>query len=88
MEANYTRARVKKDGESVEVLYHETVVRPYAKIKNYTFNATGKDVIYIDSSEPMLYEAYDMFGEKIGSGTVSIGANKVDLPNGGMIVMY
>ena len=88
MEANYTRARVKGNSEAVEVLYHETVIRPEPKIKNYTFNSTGKDTAYIDSSAPMLYEAYNMFGEKIDSGTLKIGVNKVDLPNGGMILIY
>ena len=88
IEANYTRARAKGSGEAVEVLYQESVIRPEYGIKNYTFNSTGKDVVYVDSNATMLYETYNMFGEKIGSGTGPRGVCKVDLPNGGMILIY
>ena len=88
MEANYTKASATGKNEVVEVLYQQGITSLHNSFKTYIFNATGKDVVYIDSARQALYEVYNMFGEKINSGIASMGVNKINLPNGGMISIY
>ena len=88
MEANYTKASATGKNEVVEVLYQQGITSLHNSFKTYIFNATGKDVVYIDSTRQALYEVYNMFGEKINSGIASMGVNKINSPNGGMISIY
>lgn len=85
VDANYTIGKTKKDGQSVAVLYSDTVYMAEKDVSAYVFNSTGKRGIYIESNEERQYEMYNMFGEKYASGVLTQGVNKISLGNCEMI---
>jgi len=88
VDANYTMAKAKLDGESVAVLYESTVF-PFENEKvSYVFNSTGKDGIYIESQCDLTYCTFNMFGEKLENGVLSKGVNRLNLENCGMVKMW
>ena len=80
-------AKAKKDGESVAVLYQNTVISIEDNATTYVFNSIGKDGIYVENDSEKSYELYDMFGTKYASGTLTQGVNKLPLNNCGMAVI-
>jgi alpha-galactosidase len=84
VDANYTLAKAQNGGESVAVLYQNSVLRLDEGQTTYAFNSIGKDGIYIENSENVSFELYDMFGEKYAEGILKVGVNRLDLKNCGM----
>lgn len=85
VDANYTMAKAKLDGESVAVLYESTVF-PFENEKvSYVFNSTGKHGIYVESEREANYEIYNLFGGKHSSGKLTKGVNKLPLGNCEMV---
>ena len=87
VDANYTMARAKKDGQSVSVLYENTVCVLENEDCAYVFNSTGKDGIYIESNEEKAYAIYNIFGEKYKDGKLTKGVNKLPLGNCEMVII-
>ena len=88
VDANYTMAKAKLDGESVSVMYESTVFPFDNENTAYVFNSTGKDRIYIEAECDVAYCAYNMFGKEIASGNLNKGVNRLDLENCGMVKMW
>ena len=88
VDANYTMAKVKKDAESVAVLYENTVFALEDENVAYVFNSTGKDQIYIESDRDMCYRTFNMFGEECTNGSLSKGVTKLDLGNCEMVEIW
>ena len=84
LEANYTVAESKKDGQSVAVLY-ENVVKCVSNDCEYIFNSTVSDGIYLDIESDMEYSVYDMFGVLRTNGTVKSGVCKLDVKSCEMV---
>ncbi|MBO5380245.1 MAG: alpha-galactosidase [Clostridia bacterium] len=85
LDANYTIASAYKDGEKITVLYQGVALEIDTSIKNYVFNASGNDAVYLDLSGSASYEIYDMYGNNDEQGTLAGGACRLNVPNGGMI---
>ncbi len=88
VDANYTLVKSKKDGQSVQVLYQNVIVRPEKNHTNYIFNSTAQDQIYVDLEQASGCEIYNLFGEKIAEIGLSAGVNKISLPSCGMAKIY
>jgi alpha-galactosidase len=84
LEANYTMAESKKDGQCVAVLY-ENVVKCVSEKCEYIFNSTAGDGIYADLDSDMEYSVYDMFGVLRTNGTVKSGVCKLDVKSCEMV---
>ena len=87
VDANYTMAKAKKDGQSVSVLYENTVLTVENGEEAYAFNSTGKDGIYVETEAERKCELYDIFGIKYGEITLAAGVSKVNLKNCEMILI-
>ncbi len=87
VDANYTAAKVKKDGESVAVLYENVPFVLENGEKTRLFNSTGKDGVYIESDAERAYDLFNIFGEKIGCGSIAKGVTKIPLENCGNILI-
>lgn len=85
VENAYSMAKVRKDGESVAVLYQNVVASVEKDEKAYIFNSTGDDCIYVESKKNTSYTSYDMFGNLKESGEIKEGVNKISLENGGRV---
>lgn len=85
VDADYTAAKAKKDGQSVAVLYQNIVLKVEKGETVYAFNSTGENGIYIDTEEEKAYELYDIFGSKYASGKIGKGVTKIDLKNCQMV---
>ncbi len=85
VDANYTMAKAKKDGESITVMYQSCPITVESGKKAYIFNSTGNDGVFIEVSCNCEYELYNIFGECYEKGTLCAGINKVPLQNCGMI---
>ena len=85
VDANYTVAKSKKDGESITVMYHPRLLTVSDNEKAYVFNSTGEEGALVEVSKEREYRLHDIFGECYESGTLSPGINRVPLKNGGMI---
>lgn len=81
VDANYTMAKAKKDGESVAVLYENTAFTLENEDVAYVFNSTGKDGIYMESESDRQYEIYNIFGERYKTGNLTKGVSKLPLGN-------
>ena len=84
-ESAYTMAKVKKNGESVTVLYQNVVALVEKDEKAYIFNSTGDDCIYVDSKKNASFVAYDMKGNELQRGEIKEGVNKIELENCGRV---
>ena len=85
VDANYTMARAKKDGQSVAVLYENLVFTMENESCAYVFNSTGKNIIYVESDNEKVYAIYNIFGEKYAEGKLTKGVNKLSLGNCEMV---
>lgn len=85
VDANYTQAKAKKNGESVAVLYQNTVFTLSDERVAYVFNSTGKDGAYIESNKKRKYSIYNIFGEKYAEGVLEKGVSKLPVGNCEMI---
>ncbi|MBQ4108203.1 MAG: alpha-galactosidase [Clostridia bacterium] len=88
LDANYTAASAYKDGEKITVLYQGVACEIDTDDKNYVFNATGNDVVYLDLSNSASYEIYDMYGNLKEKIVLAKGVCRLNVPNGGMIKIY
>ena len=80
IDADFTVARSKKDGESISVLYQNVPVI-LENQEEYIFNSTGDDYIYIESDKKRSYVIYDYMGKEQNSGIIDTGVNKIPLKN-------
>ena len=88
IDADYTHAKAKKDGESVQVLYQSVVAKIDKNHANYIFNSTGSDEIYIESPCGLKCEVYNIYGSKLSEGIIASPFEKIKVPNCGMIKIY
>ncbi len=88
VDTNYTMAKAKKDGESVAVLYENTVFTLENESVSYVFNSTGRNGIYVECEREASYEIHDIFGEKYASGKLTRGVNKLPLGNCEMVRIH
>ena len=77
--------KVKKNRESVTVLYQNVVTTVEGDERAYIFNSTGDDCIYVEVRKNTTYVAYDMFGNEIMNGEIKEGVNKIPLGNCGRV---
>ena len=87
VDANYTLAKAKKNGESVTVMYHQRPVTVESGEKAYIFNSTGESGAFVEVATEREYELYDLFGQHCESGVLPQGINRVPLQNCGMILI-
>ena len=85
LDANYTRASVTKNGETITVLYQSVAYAVDTENVNYIFNATGKDTVYLDLLDAASYEVYDIYGDITENGILNGGVCKINVPNCGMV---
>ena len=85
VDANYTMAKSKNNGESVVVMYQPQLLTIENGQKSYIFNSTGKAEAIIEVLEDREYELNNIFGECYEMGILRIGINRISLQNGGMI---
>jgi len=88
VDANYTMAKAKLDGESVAVLYENNVFATEDEKIAYVFNSTGKDGIYIECDSEATYCMYNIFGEEYSRVCLPRGVHKLPLSNCEMIKMW
>ncbi|MBO4983827.1 MAG: alpha-galactosidase [Clostridia bacterium] len=88
IDANYSMAQSKKDGQSVAVLYQNVVKVVENSSCEYVFNSTGKDGIYIDTTENKKYEIYDIFGNNYSNGDLTKGTTKLNVKNCEMVKIF
>ena len=81
LDANYTAAKVQKDGHNVAVLYQSGVYTLAGDEDAHLFNSTGNDFVYVESDRERSYEIYNIFGEKYAQGRVCAGVNKLPVKN-------
>ena len=88
VDANYSMAQSKKDGECVAVLY-QNVVKTLENVEcEYIFNCTGADKIYIDAPTAIKYEIYDIFGKKYSSGELPLGPSMLPVRDCEMVKLF
>ncbi|MBQ8393503.1 MAG: alpha-galactosidase [Clostridia bacterium] len=85
VDANYTVAKSKKDGESVVVLYQAQPITVENGEKAYIFNSTGEEGIFLQVNEDRKFELNNIFGECYESGILHKGIHRVPVQNCGMI---
>ena len=85
VDANYTMAKAKKDGESIIVMYQSHPIAVENNEKAYIFNSTGDDGAFIKVDSERECELYNLFGECYHKCTLKEGINSVGLQNCGMI---
>ena len=85
VEANYSMAKSKKDGECVAVLYQSVVYKADGDCVSYVFNSSGKSGVYVESDKEASYEIYSIYGEKQSEGKIGAGVSKLDVDKCGMV---
>ena len=85
MDANYTVAKSKKDGESITVMYHQRPLTVENGESAYIFNSTGENGAVVELNSEREYALYDMFGELYEKSTLKAGLSRVNLKNCGML---
>lgn len=88
LDANYSMASVKGNGETITVLHTCVVCEVDTNGVNYIFNASGKNAVYLDLSAKASFEAYDMYGNLAENGTLPSGVCKINVPNCGMVKIF